>query len=253
MTDSTRRFSNRADDYSKYRPGYPADVLDLLKDECNLTPASAIADVGSGTGILTELFLKNGNQVLGVEPNREMREAGERFLKGYANFTSITGTAEATTLEGGSVDFVTAGQALHWFDPAETRAEFSRILRLGGWVVFVWNRRKRDTTPFFKAYEDLLKTHGTDYGKVGNYDDTNTIVARFFGAHKFERRTFANHQAFDLNGLKGRISSSSYVPAPGEYGHNAMMREAERIFYEYETDGEVTIEYSTKVYYGRLR
>ncbi len=253
MMDSTRRFSNRVDDYVRYRPSYPAAVLPLLETECGLVSGSVIADVGSGTGILSELFLKNGNRVLGVEPNREMREASERLLERYPSFMSIIGTAEATTLEDGSVDFVTAGQALHWFDPARARAEFARILCPDGWTMFVWNGRKRDTTPLLEAYEDLLKTHGTDYEKVGRHEDTDGIAAALFGPHTFQKRTFGNRQVFDLDGLKGRISSSSYVPAPGQPGYEAMMREAGRIFREHATDGKVIIEYDTNVYYGRLR
>ncbi len=109
----------------------------MLREECGLTGASVVADVGSGTGILSRLFLKNGNRVFGVEPNREMREAGERLLGGYASFTSVPGTAEATTLRNGSVDLVTAGQAFHWFQAEETRREFARVLRPGGWAVLI--------------------------------------------------------------------------------------------------------------------
>src|SRR3954447_4559397 len=126
--DPTRRFSNRVEDYIKYRPNYPRALVRLLEAECGMTGASVIADVGSGTGILSELFLKNGNRVYGVEPNREMREAGERLLASYTNFVSVDGRAEATTLDDASVDFVTAGQAFHWFDPPRTRREFVRVL-----------------------------------------------------------------------------------------------------------------------------
>src|SRR5438876_6048912 len=139
MPDPTQRFSNRVENYVRYRPGYPKEVLTLLKAECGLKADSIIADIGSGTGILAELFLASGNRVFGVEPNREMREAGERLLQAYPRFTSIAGTAEATTLPNQSVDFITAGQAFHWFDRAQCLREFERILRPGGWVVLVWN------------------------------------------------------------------------------------------------------------------
>src|SRR5689334_15561560 len=134
MVDPTLRFSNRVDNYSKYRPTYPSAVLDLLAAECGLTSNALIADIGSGTGLLAELFLTNGNRVVGVEPNREMRAAGERLLANAPGFTSVDGTAEATTLAAGSVDFVTAGQAFHWFDRALARVEFARILKPEGWV-----------------------------------------------------------------------------------------------------------------------
>src|SRR3954470_13160055 len=131
--DPTRRFSNRVEDYIKYRPGYPRAVVGLLEDECGLTRESVVADVGSGTGILSELFLSAGVRVYGVEPNREMREAGERLLAAYESFVSVDGRAEETTLADASADFVTAGQAFHWFEPASARREFRRILRDGGW------------------------------------------------------------------------------------------------------------------------
>ena len=115
-TDPTQRFSSRVDNYVRYRPGYPSAVIDLLRKECGLTPNSVIADVASGTGIFTRMLLENGNRVFGVEPNLEMRKAGEEYLAAYPNFTSVAGTAEATTLADHSVDFVTAAQAAHWFD-----------------------------------------------------------------------------------------------------------------------------------------
>ena len=164
-TDPTRRFSSRVDNYIKYRPGYPSAVIDTLASECGLTEQLIVADVGSGTGILSELFLKHGNPVFGVEPNREMREAGERRLKQYPNFTSVNGTAEATTLPDRSMDFITAGQAFHWFDRIQTRKEFTRILKGGGWVALIWNDRHIDTSPFLCAYEDLLRQYGIDYAR----------------------------------------------------------------------------------------
>ena len=109
-SNSTTRFSDRVAYYIKYRPGYPAKVITLLNREIGLSPATVIADIGSGTGISSELFLKNGNRVFGVEPNQPMREAAESRLAGYDAFISINGTAEATTLPDASVDLVTAGQ-----------------------------------------------------------------------------------------------------------------------------------------------
>src|SRR5437588_5909792 len=115
MSDPTKRFSDRVENYIKFRPGYPDVVIDLLSEECGLTQSSIIADIGSGTGILSELFLKNGNQVFGVEPNAPMRAAGEKLLERYSKFTSINGSAEATTLFEHGVDFVVAGKAFHSF------------------------------------------------------------------------------------------------------------------------------------------
>ncbi len=252
MRDPTQRFSGRVGNYSRYRPSYPLAILTLLETECDLTSASVVADVGSGTGILSELFLENGNRVFGVEPNVEMREAGENRLELYPSFTSVAGTAEATTLDGASVDFVTAGQAFHWFDVKRTQTEFGRILRPGGWVVVIWNARRRNTTPFLAAYERLLREHGTDYEQVEHGRSAAGMVDEFFGPVEYEMEIFDNAQTFDLDGLKGRLLSSSYVPGPGEPGSEAMLQEVQEVFDEYQTDGKVTIEYDTKVYYGHL-
>ena len=148
FTDAKERFSSRVADYVRYRPGYPSALLELLRTECGLRPGHVIADIGSGTGFLSELFLKNGNRVYGVEPNKDMRQAGEEYLASYDGFSSIEGSAEATTLDDASVDFITAGQSFHWFAPDAARREFVRILKPGGWMVIAWNDRRMDEAPF---------------------------------------------------------------------------------------------------------
>src|SRR5580698_5790113 len=153
-TNSTSRFSDRVENYVRYRPGYPPEVLEKLKCECGLTSGHPIADIASGTGIWTRMLLENGNRVFGVEPNAEMRAAGERLLAPFANFTSIAGTAEATTLPDDSLDFISAAQAGHWFDRAKARQEFVRVLKPGGWLVLLWNERVTDSTAFLRDYED---------------------------------------------------------------------------------------------------
>jgi SAM-dependent methyltransferase len=249
VTDPRQRFSGRVEKYARYRPGYPKAVLELLETECGLTEGSVVADVASGTGLLAELFLENGNRVLGVEPNDEMRRAGERYLAGYERFSSVAGTAEATTLDGGSVDFVVVGQAFHWFEPASTRSEFARILKPGGWVALLWNDPRRDATPFLAAYERLLQSYKTEEYKEF---DLEGKVGAFFGMGGYGYRVFRHRQTFDLAGLEGRVLSSSYVPDVGEPGYSAMMDELERVFKMHEEDGLVAIEYETQVYYGRL-
>jgi SAM-dependent methyltransferase len=253
LTDSTRRFSGRVENYVRYRPHYPAEVLDLLRRECGLTEESVVVDVGSGTGILSALFLDNGNRVFGVEPNDAMRLAGDRLLSKYGWFTSLAATAEATTLPNQSADFVVAGQAFHWFDAQRARDEFVRVLKPGGWTVLVWNTRRKTGTPFLEAYERLLNTFGTDYREVqhGRWGSPEAIRA-FFRPATVEMASFDNHQAFDLDSLKGRLLSSSYAPAAGDPGHTEMLREIERIFRRYERDGFVVFEYDTEIYYGPL-
>lgn len=249
MTDPKQRFCGRAGSYAKHRPGYPKAVLDLLKTECGLTRDSVVADVASGTGLLSELFLQNGNRVYGVEPNDEMREAGERYLESYDHFVSVAGTAEATTLEDESVHFVVVGQAFHWFDPGRARAEFARILKPGGWVALLWNEMREGATPFMSAYERLIRSYKTEEYRPF---DLEGEIRRFFGPGGFELRAFRHSQTFGLDGLRGRLLSSSYVPDEGESGHEAMVEELETIFGAHQRDGRVTIEYETLVYLGRL-
>jgi SAM-dependent methyltransferase len=250
-TDATSRFSDRVDNYVRYRPGYPPAVLEILRAECRLTPNSIIADIASGTGLLTRMFLENGNQVFGVEPNPKMREAGERLLQVYPNFTSISATAEATTLPATSVDFVTAAQAAHWFDRARARSEFVRILKPTGWCVLIWNERRTDSTQFLRAYEQMILTYGTDYQEVRHERTTATIDA-FFSPSKFTTRLLEMRQEFDYPALEGRLLSSSYAPQKGHPNYASMLRALRAIFDEFSESGRVGFEYNTRVYYGQL-
>lgn len=251
-TDPTRRFSNRVEDYIKYRPNYPRALVTLLEDECGLTRESLVADVGSGTGILSELFLSAGVRVYGVEPNREMREAGEQLLAAYENFVSVDGRAEETTLDDGSVDFVTAGQAFHWFEPAAARREFRRILKVGGWAVLIWNDRRTEGTRLLAEYERLLLEYGTDYKEVSSKWAAEENIKTLFGAGEVRTKTFDNEQVVDFDGLKGRLTSSSYAPVQGHPNHEPLMRELAALFERHQHDNRVVVEYDTKVFYGRL-
>jgi len=249
--DPTRRFSSRVENYVRFRPGYPKEILALLKSQCGMTAGSVIADIGSGTGKLTELFLENGNPVFGVEPNREMREAGERLLKNFATFTSVAAAAEETTLPNASVDFIVAGQAFHWFDRRRCRKEFARILKPGGWIVLIWNDRKTEATPFLHEYEKLLQNYATDYSKVDHKNIDDMVVHEFFG-YAPRKAKIPSAQHFDFEGLKGRLLSSSYAPDQGQPGHAEMLRDLEKIFNAREQNGRVEFAYDTVAYYGKL-
>ena len=251
MSDSVARFSNRADNYAKYRPRYPPGVLDILRSDCGLTSSWIIADVGSGTGILSELFLQNGNPVFGIEPNGAMRQAAERLLQAFPNFTSVDATAEATTLESSSIDLVTAAQAFHWFDRNKARQEFARILRPGGWVVLIWNERRLDSTAFLRDYEALLLRYGTDYEKV-RHENIAGEIGRFFAPESFQTQSLDNVQHFDLASLKGRTRSASYTPEPGDPNFEPMFAKLEELFNAHQSGGIVDFEYDTTVFYGHL-
>jgi SAM-dependent methyltransferase len=252
FADATQRFSNRVTDYARYRPSYPSGVVQLLRVECGLRPEHVIADIGSGTGLLSKLFLDNGNAVFGVEPNPEMRAAGEVFLQQYANFHSVSGSAEAMTLAPRSVEFITAGQAFHWFQPAAARAEFKRILKPGGWVVIAWNDRRMDETPFAREYEALLQRFGIDYKSVRDaYPEAQTI-REFLNCRALGSRDLPNHQIFDWEGLCGRLLSSSYAPKEGHANFAPMMAELRHLFSANQRDGRIRMDYFTRVYFGQF-
>lgn len=251
MVDSITRFSNRVDNYLKYRPRYPPEIIQLLEKECGLTPASTVADVGSGTGFLTELFLKNGNAVFGVEPNPEMRKAGAAVLSSYPNFTSINGKAEATTLPAGSVDFVTAGQAFHWFDVQSTKKEFARIAKPAGWGVFIWNGFHTADTGPMKEFQELFIKYSTDYQHAVRELHENDFE-EFFSPRAYFNRTFANSQSLTLEGLVGRVKSMSYAPPEEDPRFPLMLRDLRDLFDKYQHEGTFTLHYHTPLYYGRL-
>jgi SAM-dependent methyltransferase len=252
FADAKQRFSNRVADYVRYRPSYPSALVDLLREECGLRPDHLVADVGSGTGILSRMFLENGNRVFGVEPNGEMRSAGEEYLSAFKNFSSVAGCAEATTLPGASVDFVTVAQAFHWFEPAATRCEFLRILRSTGFVVIVWNERLFDTTPFLREYEALLHRFANDYAKVSESYPRPAQIQDFFAANTFLQKSFPNFQKFDCDGVGGRLRGSSYAPSPDQPAFAPMMAELERIFNSHQHHGQVRMDYTTHIYFGQL-
>jgi SAM-dependent methyltransferase len=251
MIDPTTRFTTRVDNYVKYRPSYPASIITLLESECGLTRETIVADIGSGTGFMTELFLKFGNRVFGVEPNTEMRAAGERLLAKYPSFRSVNATAEATTLANESVDLIVAGQAFHWFEHNATKIEFKRILKPGGWVVLVWNGFRVETSAVVRGYHDLLVQYGTDYKEVSREIETCDIE-ELFSPCKYREVRFPFRQIFDFEGLKGRLLSASYAPQPADPQYDDMIEDLRKVFAANQHNGTVDFDYETEVYYGQL-
>jgi SAM-dependent methyltransferase len=251
MANTVERFSNRVENYVRYRPGYPQEVLELLREKANLRRSSVLADIGSGTGISARLFLENGNQVYGVEPNAKMRAAAEEFLKDFPNFKSVDGTSENTTLENETVDLVVAAQAFHWFDRAKTREEFRRILRAGGHAVLIWNERRLDANEFLREYESFLIEFGTDYEQSRHDHLAENIFDEFFQAG-FQKRVFQNIQTLDFEGLKGRALSASYIPTEENPRFGEMIKTLESLFTKHQKNDTIQISYDTNVYYGHL-
>ena len=248
--DPRTRFSKRAEYYDAYRPKYPVALLNYLESQLSFSRRAIVADVGSGTGILTELLLRNGNTVFGVEPNEDMRKIAEAKLSHYLGFRSINASAEATTLPSDSVDFITAAQSFHWFQSKEARTEFRRILRKKGWVVVIWNTRKA-STPFLREYERLVtRIVGDKKNRVKHEDLSEATMCEFLGECK--RTQLDNSQELDLRGMIGRLVSASYSPLPSEPLYEELVERATDLFNRYQQGGRVTFEYWTEVYAGQL-
>jgi len=252
MTGSTQRFSNRVDNYTKYRPGYPPEVIQKLRDAGNLSSRSVIADVGSGTGIFTRLLLEEDYTVYAVEPNQPMREVADRDLSSNPKYHSVSGTAEATTLAKNSVNMIVCAQAFHWFDAQKTQVEFARIIKPGGKVALIWNNRQIEVDEFAINYELLLREQGSDYNRVNHQNLTAADFSAFFKNGDYELNRYYNQQVFDEAGLIGRAFSSSYVPAQETPDGQSFLTALKELFNRHQENGKVTVWYQTEVYLGEV-
>ena len=242
IEDSTARFSQRVENYARYRPGYPAAPIELLARESRLGPGSLVADIGSGTGLLARAFMDAGYDVIGVEPNREMREAGV--------CRAVDGRAEATTLPAACADLIVAGQAFHWFNPAATKREWMRIIRPGGSMALIWNERLREGA-FMRELGELIDHFATERDPDGAIREAGqNRIAGFFAPREPLTAEFPNEQRFDFEGVRGRVLSASYLPLETEPGAERMGNELRHIFDRYSEDGIVRFLYRTKVYWS---
>jgi ubiquinone/menaquinone biosynthesis C-methylase UbiE len=247
----TGRFSSRVENYVRYRPDYPYEIIELMVGEMGLNENSLVADIGSGTGIFTKLLLGANCTVYGVEPNRAMRQAGDEFLKDFPKFKSVNGTAENTNLPAESIDYITSAQAFHWFDPERAKQEFRRILRPEGYIVLVWNERKLDADTFSSDYGRFLIEQGDDYENIRKSHAHKATIKKFFN-DDFTVKSYSNVQTLDYEGLKGRTLSSSYMPSEQDARFPAMIEALGQIFARHNDAGKVKIYYDTKVFYRKF-
>lgn len=250
---SAARFSNRVQDYVRYRPGYPAALLHWLHAEQGVARTAQVADIGAGTGISSQMLLAAGHPVIAVEPNADMRAAAERWLAvDGAAFRAVPGTAEATGLPDASVDLISAAQAFHWFDTQAIRPEWQRILAPGGRVLVYWNSRLLEGSRFLSGYEQLLLDHGTDYSAVAERYQSDDDMRAWFGGGLQAIGRFPNVQMLDYDALQGRLLSSSYAPVAGDPAHAPMLAALRALFDAEARDGQVAFEYQTRAFLGTL-
>lgn len=250
--DSTERFTDRAGDYAAARPGYPEAIAATLIDELKLPPQAVVADIGSGTGLSCEPFLRAGLTVIGVEPNEAMRAEGDRQLAPFARFRSVSGTAEATTLPEASADLLIAAQAFHWFDIGAARTEALRILKRPPLVALIWNDRVSTGSAFAEGYEQLLRDFGIEYMLIRHRHAHEDSVAAFFGHREFRVVSFPNPTVLDDATLTARLNSASYVPKADQPNYAPMIERLRQLFDAAQRDGRVAMDYATRVFYGAI-
>ena len=250
--DNTHRFSGKAEVYARFRPGYPVAILRHLESRRGFAPRSVVADVGSGTGKLTEIFLENGNTVFAVEPNLDMRREAERLFSTDPRFHSIDATAEATSLEPASVDLIAAGQAFHWFDPDRAKIEFRRILRPGGCVLLVWNDHDTAASAFLQDYDAFLKGYSRETVRAEGQRRPEAEVIRDFLASDYQKADIPNSQEFDFPGLWGRYRSASYSLPDDDPRQPEARARLEEIFGKHQAGGRVSFPMRTVMHYGSI-
>ena len=249
---NTEKFTGRALAYEKYRPSYPMEFIDYLYTHAGFKQESIIADIGSGTGILSSQLLERGNRVIGVEPNEDMRRTAEKNLTGYSNFHSVAGADENTTLSDGSIDFITVAQAFHWFDIEGFKKECRRILKPEGKVVLVWNSRVADSKIVMENAEICQRLCPAFKGFSGGEKNDTGAFMSFFRDGIFENINFENNMEYNPDNFIGRNLSASYAPKPGEDNFNLFVSELTELYEKYEKDGKVVLPNITRCYIGRV-
>ena len=242
VMDTVERFTDRAADYVKYRPTYPAEATHAILEDLGPPEHLVALDIGAGTGISARLLGDQGLRVLAIEPGEAMRRAAAL----HSNVAWIAGRAEATGLRSGVADLVLCAQSFHWFRPAEVLPEFARILKPGRRLAIMWNRRSA-SDPLTAGYRQaILDVGGETAAERMPFDPEVISQSGLFSAA--ERQTFPNFQRLDLEGLIGRARSASYVPKSGEAGEQLIDR-LRALHAQYaDASGLVTLIYETEVF-----
>ncbi|MGB3063100.1 class I SAM-dependent methyltransferase [Sphingobacterium thalpophilum] len=244
--NSIERFTDRVVDYERYRPSYPKEIIKILKERLGLTRKWLVADIGSGTGLSTQLFLENGNDVFAIEPNRQMRESLVHHFKTYRNLIALNATAENTSIEPGCVDLIFAGQSFHWFDRNACRVEFDRILAKDGHIVLAWNQRDPEDA-FQQEYEQFLCDHIPNYRSLTHKHISDQDIQEFLAPRPMIKVSLPNQQIFDLRSFLGRVRSSSYFPK-NQTENKSLYDELHVLFDRYAISEKIVFKYITEIY-----
>lgn len=252
--NSVERFDGRVEEYDRYRERYDAEeILAKLRTLCGLTPEWLVADVGAGTGMLADVFLANGNRVLAIEPNAEMRSACERLHEGETRLEVREGTAEATGLPDASVDVVSAGRALHWFEPEPAMREFRRVLKPGGWVVVVAAGRAGDGREENEVFQQVLERFSHDAPYREKAYKVYAGMKDFFAGGQFHHYESSGEMRLNWEHLRGMALSLSHTPRVDDSQFPEFERELRTFYARYAKNGAVTMETRCWMNAGRFK
>lgn len=250
--DNTGKFSDKVANYVKYRSTYPDAFLNYLFNEVGLSSDACVADVGAGTGLLTEPLAERVKTIYAIEPNRNMRIACMEACGRNCSFIALDGTAEDTGIPDHSVDFITVAQAFHWFDRNRAHQEFTRIIKPEGLVILVWNSRIPESALTLEN-DALYRKHCPDFtGFSGGRESSVEQFLFFFRDETYEIRSFPNDRILTLEAFIGNSLSASYAPHPSDAGYNAFVAELSVLFDRYAKKGHLTVPMRTWSYTGRV-
>ncbi|KAB8126288.1 class I SAM-dependent methyltransferase [Gracilibacillus oryzae] len=249
---SADKFTDKAEVYAKYRPSYPHEWIEYLVSETGINKNDIIADIGSGTGILSRVLLERGFTVIGVEPNDDMRTIADQTLKPDPRFISVKATAENTTLKDNSLDLITVAQAFHWFDMEQFRMECKRILKQDAKVALVWNSRDRSADINKQSAEVCQKYCLNFKGFSGGMEETPIAFEQFYKDGKYDFKYFRNDLPFDLDGFLGRYLPASYAPKKTDKEYKPFITALTELFEKYSSNGKIVMPNITRSYLGKV-